>query len=126
MPIFRLIFYSALSALLFISSAQAGSLTVSAAASLSDALKEIAQHYEQHYPDNPVMLNFAASGVLLQQINRGAPVDLFISADETTIERANKLKLIKTDSIQPFTRNQLVLIQPQQAKLKPLKKLADL
>ena len=48
--------------------AQAAEITVSAAASLTNAFKEIAQRYEAKYPDAKVQLNFGASGALLQQM----------------------------------------------------------
>src|SRR5690606_483275 len=55
----------------------ADDLVVSAAASLTNAFREIAGAFEQAHPEHQVQLNFAGSGVLLQQIARGAPVDIF-------------------------------------------------
>ena len=52
--------------------AQAGELTVSAAASLTNAFKEIAQDYEAQHAGTKVLLNFGASGALLQQMAKGA------------------------------------------------------
>ena len=53
--------------------AQAGEITVSAAASLSNAFKDIAPLFEAAHPGNKVQLNFGASGALLAQIAKGAP-----------------------------------------------------
>ncbi|KAG1261212.1 hypothetical protein G6F66_014372 [Rhizopus arrhizus] len=63
-------------------SAHAGALVVSAAASLTNAFKEVAQGYEKATPGTKVVLNFGASDVLLQQIVKGAPADVFASADQ--------------------------------------------
>ena len=54
----------------------AGELTVSAASSLTNAFKETARSYETQHPGNKVNLNFGASGALLQQMAKGAPVDI--------------------------------------------------
>ena len=68
----------------------AADLTVSAAASLTNAFKEIGAAFEAAHPGTKVRLNFAASGVLLQQIAKGAPVDVFASADQETMNQAER------------------------------------
>lgn len=93
-------------------SVSAETITVSAAASLTDAFKEIAQEYETRHPEDKVQLNFGGSGTLLQQIDKGAPVDVFASADESTMDKAEAGGLIVPASRQVFVRNTLVLIQP--------------
>lgn len=55
-------------------------IMVSAAISLKDALTEIQRIYEQDNPGVKISFNFGASGTLQQQIEQGAPSDLFISA----------------------------------------------
>lgn len=65
--------------------AAAQQITVSAAASLTDAFKELGPKFEAAKPGATVRFNFAASGVLLQQIGQGAPVDVFASADQATM-----------------------------------------
>ena len=92
--------------------AQAVEITVSAAASLTNAFKEIAQRYEAKYPDAKVQLNFGASGALLQQMAKGAPVDVFTSADQATMDKAEKQDLINPKTHHNFARNTLVLIVP--------------
>jgi molybdate transport system substrate-binding protein len=89
-------------------------LTVSAAASLTDAFKEIGPKFEAAKPGATLRFNFAASGVLLQQIAQGAPVDVFASADHETMNRAAEHKLIATDTRRDFAANSLVLITPAQ------------
>ena len=62
--------------------ASAGEIVVSAAASLTNAFKEVAQGFEKEHAGTKVVLNFGASDVLLQQIVKGAPADVFASADQ--------------------------------------------
>ena len=93
---------------------QAQQLTVSAAASLTDAFKEIGARFEAAKPGAAVRFNFAASGVLLQQIVQGAPVDVFVSADQDTMNRGAEQKLIAADTRRDFAANSLVLITPAQ------------
>lgn len=97
--------------------AQAGSLTVSAAISLTEAFREVAEGFQQRHPDTAIHFNFAASGVLLQQIARGAPVDLFASADQETMDTAERQGLLAADSRQDFVRNTLVLVAPADSEL---------
>src|SRR5690606_33036423 len=98
--------------------AQASELMVSAASSLTNAFKEIARSYEELYPDAKVQLNFGASGALLQQVAKGAPVDAFASADQETMDQAARQKLIEPGSRQDFANNALVLIVPNDSTLK--------
>lgn len=93
----------------------AETITVSAAASLTDAMKEIAARFEAANPGDTVQLNFGASGSLFQQIQKGAPVDVFASADENTMNRAEQSDLVVKESRKTFATNTLVLIQPASA-----------
>jgi len=92
--------------------AAAQQITVSAAASLTDAFKELGPKFEAATPGATVRFNFAASGVLLQQIGQGAPVDVFASADQETMGRAAEQKLIDAATRRNFASNALVLIEP--------------
>ena len=105
--------------------AAAQQLTVSAAASLTDAFKEIGPRFEASRPGATLRFNFAASGVLIQQIAQGAPVDVFISADQETMNRGIEQKLLDADTRRDFAANTLVLIVPAQGT-PPVAKLADL
>jgi len=109
-------------ALPFIASAQ--QLTVSAAASLTDAFKEIGPRFEATRPGATVRFNFAASGVLLQQIAQGAPVDVFASADQETMNRGAQQKLVATDTRRDFASNTLVLVTPPGGAVKAVRDLA--
>jgi molybdate transport system substrate-binding protein len=100
-------------------------LTVSAAASLTDAFKELGPKFEAAKPGTTVRFNFAASGVLLQQIAQGAPVDVFASADPETMDRGAAQKLVDAATRRDFARNALVLVEPLQGGT-GLRTLADL
>ncbi|MDN3920915.1 molybdate ABC transporter substrate-binding protein [Roseateles violae] len=105
--------------------AQAAELTISAAASLANAFKELAPGFEAQHPGTRLLFNFAASDALLAQIAKGAPVDVFASADQETMDRAQAQKLILPDSRRNFVRNALVLVTPREGGV-ALSSLADL
>ena len=92
--------------------AVAQELTVSAAASLRAAMAEIAGAYEAANPAQRVRLNVAGSNALLAQIEQGAPVDVFASADESTMDRAAARGLIVAATRRNVARNALVLVAP--------------
>lgn len=94
----------------------AADLTVSAAASLTDAFGVIKAAFEKANPGTTVINNFAASGALLKQIENGAPVDVFASADEKTMDQAIAKSLMVPATRVDFVQNALVLIQPVDAK----------
>lgn len=99
--------------------AHAADLTVSAAASLTNAFKEIGPAFEAANPGTRVQFNFGASGALLQQIAKGAPVDVFASADQETMDQAQKQKLIDASKRRNFVSNSLVVIVPASATKVP-------
>lgn len=105
--------------------AQAADLTVSAAASLTNAFREIGAAFEARNPDTRVRFNFAASDALLAQIAKGAPVDVFASADQETMDRADAEKLLAPGSRRNFASNSLVVVQPSDSTLR-LAGLGDL
>lgn len=100
-------------------------IIVSAAASLTNAFNEIGKKFEGANPGTMVVFNFAASGALLQQLEQGAPVDVFASADQKTMEQAAEKKLILPETRKNFVSNGLVLIVPSGSKV-PIKGLQDL
>ena len=101
----------------------AQTLTVSAAASLSDAFREIGKAFEATRPAVAVRFNFAASGVLLQQLAQGAPVDVLATADTETMQRATERKLVDAATRRDFAGNTLVLVTPSSDA--GIKSLAD-
>ena len=91
--------------------AHAESLTVFAAASLTDALKDVAAVWqgEGHVPPR---FSFGASSTLARQIEQGAPVNVFASADEQWMDYLVKRDLLAADTRRDLLSNQLVLIVP--------------
>lgn len=85
-------------------------LTVSAAASLQDALQEITESFESDHPEISVNYNFGASGSLQQQISQGAPVDLFFSAAEDKFEQLVEEGLIDEEDGIDLVGNEIVLV----------------
>ena len=90
----------------------AAELTLSVAASLTNAMREIAPLFEAAHPGTRVQLNFGASGALLQQIAKGAPVDVFISADQQTMDQAQQAGLVRPAQRRDFVSNTLVVVVP--------------
>lgn len=99
--------------------AQAAELTVSAAASLTNAFKEIAPLFEAAHPGARLQLNFGASGALLAQMSKGAPVDVFVSADQQTMDQAQAGGLIEAAHRRDVVSNTLVVIVPAGASRPP-------
>ena len=99
-------------------------LLVSAAASLTESFKELGKAYEAKTPGMKIRGNFGGSGTLLQQIVQGAPADIFVSADQETMDRAEKGGLLVPGSRMDFVGNSLVLITPP--RMVQVTALADL
>lgn len=114
----------ALSLLLSVSS-WAAELTVSAAASLTQAFQDMGRQFEAQHPGITVKFNFGASGALLQQIANGAPVDVFASADTDTMDKAVAKKAVNAADVKVFTSNHLVLVTPANS-LAVITQLVDL
>jgi molybdate transport system substrate-binding protein len=88
-------------------------ILVAAAASLKDVLEKIGPEFMKEFPEITLTFQFGASGALQQQIERGAPVDVFISAAQSPIEALRKKNLLLKDSVQNLCSNELVLIVPE-------------
>lgn len=91
-------------------------LTISAAASLTDAMDELKEIYEAEH-NVELTFNFAGSGKLAHQIQQGAPVDVFISANENWLDTLLEEGLIDADSTTDVTGNKLVLIAEKDTTL---------
>ncbi len=87
-------------------------LTVLAAASLTNAVSEIASQFEQERAVH-VASSFAASSALAKQIENGAPADIFISADQKWMNRLQDQKKIVPESRMNLLGNRLVVIAPK-------------
>ncbi len=100
-----------------------GELLISAAASLTDALKDIQTLYETRVPDVRLTFNFGSSGALQQQIEQGAPADLFLSAAPKNMKALLDKQLI--ESSKTLLTNELVVVVPADSQAN-LTGLADL
>lgn len=90
-------------------------LTISAAASLQDALRDITAAFEKEHPNVKINYNFGASGSLQQQISQGAPVDLFFSAAEDKFDQLVEEGQIEKEKGIDLVGNEIVLVVPKDA-----------
>src|SRR5699024_8596768 len=73
-------------------------LLISAAASLTDAMTEVVSAFEEEHPDTKITVNYGGSGKLAQQLQQGAPVDVFLSADQAWMDKLDKEQLFLPNS----------------------------
>ncbi|MFD1040298.1 molybdate ABC transporter substrate-binding protein [Virgibacillus byunsanensis] len=85
-------------------------LLISSAASLSNVMTELVDTFEEKNPTITISLNFGGSGKLAQQIQQGAPVDVFLSADQKWMDMLDENQLIVSESRVEFAENELVLV----------------
>lgn len=97
--------------------AEVTTITVSAAASLTEAFTEAESVFEAENPGVDVNYNFAGSGSLRLQIEGGAPIDVFASASESHMDILENESLIINDSRKDFASNTVVLITPSDSQL---------
>lgn len=96
---------------------QAGTkLTIFAAASTTDVMKELAEAYETK-TGTTVQFNFAASGALARQIEAGTPADVYISANTKWMDFLEEKGLLENGTRADIVKNALVLIAPQESAM---------
>jgi molybdate transport system substrate-binding protein len=102
-------------------------LTVLAAASLTESFTELGKLFETQNPGVSVTFNFAGSQQLAQQLGEGADADVYASASKKYMDAAIESKRITADTATTFVRNRLVVIFPKDnpAGLIELKDLAE-
>jgi molybdate transport system substrate-binding protein len=91
---------------------QPRSLTVFAAASLTDAFTELGENFELANPGVDVTFNFAGSQALRTQIEEGAPADVFASANAKEMDALVSRSRVDASTLQQFLSNRLVVILP--------------
>lgn len=110
--------------------AHAGDVSLSAAASLKDAMKEIIAEFRKVQPETTILTNFGASGALAKQTVEGAPTDLFISANEKWLDFVVKEGKAEAKNKGILAYNKLVFAGKKEAAvisladLKSLKRIA--
>lgn len=85
-----------------------GSVHVLAAASLTEAFTQMGKDFEKAHPDANVTFSFAASSALAQQVNDGAPADVFVSADESNMKKVTDAR--SAHAPQTIARNRLAIL----------------
>lgn len=85
-------------------------LIISAAASLTDALNDLKVDYEAQHNNVTLTFNFNSSGKLVQQIEQGAPADIFLSASKKDMDTLQEANLLLEETRVNFASNELVLI----------------
>jgi molybdate transport system substrate-binding protein len=115
-------FLLALCLLLAPLAARAQELTVFAAASLTDAMKDVSAQWAQA-GHQQLRMSFGSSSTLARQIEQGAPANLFASADEKWMDYLAEKKLIAADTRKDLLGNDLVLVvsaeKPQHVTISP-------
>lgn len=91
-------------------------LTISAAASLTDVTKDIAKKYKEKEPHVKLNFSYGSSGALQTQIEEGAKVDIFMSAAQKQMDALSKKNLVNKKSRVELLENKLVLIIPKDSK----------
>ncbi len=100
----------ALAAMLTAPPLQGAELIVAAAVSLRDPLTEIARAYEAEHANTTLRIGFGASSLLAAQVRAGAPIDVFVSADEAIVARLDEAGLVEAGEHFTLARNRLVVV----------------
>ncbi len=91
-------------------------LTVSVASSVQDAMKAVQPLYQQENPNVEIIYNFGSSGSLQQQIEQGAPTDVFISAAPKQMNALQEKDLLLTETRKNLLENNVVLVTPKDSE----------
>ncbi|MBE0577082.1 MAG: molybdate ABC transporter substrate-binding protein [Desulfuromonadales bacterium] len=97
----------------------AAEVRISAASSLTEAVSEICSRYSARHPGVTLVRNFASSGTLANQINSGAPVDIFISANPKWMDYLIEQDRIPQGGVRVLATNALVVVGSKQKQGKP-------
>ncbi len=87
-------------------------LTVSAAASLTESFSDLGRQFEAAHPGAKVVFNFAGSQQLVAQLELGARADVLASASVKDMNAAISASLVASGTVRIFAHNQLVIIYP--------------
>ena len=85
-------------------------LNISAAASLKEVMADLETEYKKHKENVTLVVNYGSSGYLQQQIEQGAPCDLFISAGQKQMNALKDKGLLLDDTTKDLVENSLVLV----------------
>lgn len=104
----------------------AGDINLSAAASMKDAVAELADVYAKNNPGVKFQNNFGSSGAVAKQIANGAPADWFVSANLKWMDYLKEKKFMDEKSISTFAFNTLVFVGKPDLKVKTMQDLLTL
>jgi molybdate transport system substrate-binding protein len=93
-------------------------LTISAAISMKDSLDEVQRDFTAANPSIIAACNYGASGTLQQQIEQGAPVDVYLSASPKQMDALEKKGLLLPGTRKNLLRNEVVLIVPKDSRFR--------
>ncbi|MEN6623444.1 MAG: molybdate ABC transporter substrate-binding protein [Smithella sp.] len=106
----KILFLIFVAMLFFVMSVQAAEINLSAAASMKEAINDLANNFAKKNPGIKFQKNFGASGAVAKQIESGAPADLFFSANLKWMDYLKEKKLMDGKSIRTFAFNTLVFV----------------
>ena len=106
--------------------AMAGELNLSVAASLKEVINELSTSYHAKNPATVFIKNFGPSGTLAGQIENGAPVDLFIAANNQWMDYLKEKNLVDGAKAKTFAWNSLVFAGTTTKKVASMKELLKL
>jgi molybdate transport system substrate-binding protein len=98
-------------------------IMILSAASLTDGLKHAVSEFNKTNPEAKFSINFSSSGALRNQIENGAPADIFLSADWKHIEKLIENNTIPSDNVFQWISNDLVVITPLNSTISNIKDL---
>ena len=98
-------------------------LNISAAASLKEAMADLEAAYTSKNPEVSFVINYGSSGSLQQQIEQGAPCDLFISAGEKQMTALEEEGLLLDGTNKDLVKNSLVLVTSNDSKISSIDSL---
>ncbi|HEC2157334.1 molybdate ABC transporter substrate-binding protein [Staphylococcus delphini] len=99
------------------------SLTISVAASLTDVTKALEKAFHEKYPHIDVSFNYGGSGALREQIDKGAPVDVFMSANTKDVDMLKEKG--KVQHTYDYAHNKLVLIHRKGSDIQSIDQLGN-
>lgn len=109
--------------MIFLNASAKTSLTIGAAASLTNVMKELKIEFEKQNPKIKLRMTFAATGTIRMQISNGAPIDIFASANSNFGGDANYAKFLDEKSIKIMCMNALVFVATKNISMLKMKRI---
>ncbi len=94
----------------FVEHSHARPVYLAAAASMTDTLQEIITEFKRSHPKAEIFPNFASSGALARQVEQGAPIDIYVSANRKWLEYLVKKGMLSNETLRVLGHNRLVFV----------------